>query len=180
RRKLSFIWRRLRNELAGDGSGYGVASAFAADLELLDRSLRENRAGRVADGRPAALHRRFEIFGFNLAKLDVRVHADELRGGCAGRGGGPTHAAILAQPPTHPPGRLKLTEQGETVSFNYGLRGLAYRNLEAALSATLLSAFPTVVGAEPREDDLALLDHLSGLGFDAYRGLVGDQGFVPF
>jgi phosphoenolpyruvate carboxylase len=35
------------------------------------------------------------------------------------------------------------------VSFKYGLPGLAYRNLEAALSATLVSAFPDVAGAEP-------------------------------
>src|SRR5712691_2022811 len=71
------------------------------------------------------------------------------RGGSAGRGGGPTHAAILATPPGHPPGRLKLTEQGETISFKYGLPGLAYTNLEAALSATLLSAFPDVSQVEP-------------------------------
>jgi phosphoenolpyruvate carboxylase len=75
---------------------------------------------------------------------------------------------------------LKLTEQGETVSFNYGLRGLAYRNLEAALSATLLSSFPDVAGGEPTADGLALLDHLSGLAFGAYRGLVDDDGFLPF
>ena len=103
------------------------------------------------------------------------------RGGSAGRGGGPTHAAILAQPPGHPPGRLKVTEQGETVSFKYGLPGLAYRNLEAAVAATLLSAFPDVAGADPPQGAEQLLTELSEVAHGTYRSLVWEQReFVPF
>jgi phosphoenolpyruvate carboxylase len=250
RRKLSFVWRRLRNTLEGEEAGYGSAAQLATDLDVLDRSLRASRAERIADGRLAAFRRRVELFGFHLARLDVRLHASDLRepdqrvrgtlraiarartrhgpealgtvivsgtssaadvlraldlseeplavvplfetiadlraaptvveellddprvassgrlevmvgdsdsgkdggyltaqwevfqaqralaalaarrgieltifhgrGGSAGRGGGPTHAAILAQPPGHPPGRLKLTEQGETCPSSTG------------------------------------------------------------
>ena len=82
RRKLSFIWRRLRNGLEpGTGPSFASSSELAAELDLLDRSLRAGNAGRVADGRLAALRRRVELFGFRLAKLDVRIHADELRAG---------------------------------------------------------------------------------------------------
>jgi phosphoenolpyruvate carboxylase len=103
------------------------------------------------------------------------------RGGSAGRGGGPTHAAVLAQPPGHPPGRLKLTEQGETVSFKYGLPGLAYRNLEAALAATLLAAFPEVTRSTAPRGVQDLLTALSEEAHTAYRSLVWDDpAFAPF
>jgi phosphoenolpyruvate carboxylase len=319
RRKLSFVWHRLGETLARRPGGYGGPDGLAADLEILDRSLRANRGARLADGRLAALRRRVELFGFHLAKLDVRLHASELgrptartrrtfaavaraqarngdgaldtlvisgtrsaadvlaalelageagarlspvplfetiadlrsapaiveellserafrrlveargrrlevmvgysdsakdggyltaqweifraqealvalarrrrleltvfhgRGGSAGRGGGPTHAAILAQPPGHPPGRLKLTEQGETISFKYGLPGLAYRNLEAALAATLLSSFPEVTRSEAPPGAHDLMDELSGRAHAAYRELVwGDATFATF
>ena len=79
RRKLSFVWRRLVSELEEDGGpGYASAGELARDLEVVDASLRGNRGGRVADGRLAALRGRLELFGFHLAKLDVRLHATEL------------------------------------------------------------------------------------------------------
>jgi phosphoenolpyruvate carboxylase len=114
-----------------------------------------------------------------LAAL-ARRHRLELtvfhgRGGSAGRGGGPTHAAILAQPPGHPPGRLKLTEQGETISFKYGLPGLAYRNLEAAVAATLLTAVPRPTLAPPLE----LMDALAADALRAYRSFVWENPAFP-
>jgi phosphoenolpyruvate carboxylase len=97
------------------------------------------------------------------------------RGGSAGRGGGPTYAAILAQPQGEPPGRLKLTEQGETIAFKYGLPGLAQANLESALAATLLAAF-----TEEPEVDTSLVAELADRSHAVYRSLVDDPGFVDF
>ena len=104
------------------------------------------------------------------------------RGGSAGRGGGPTHAAILAQPPGAVAGRLQLTEQGETISFKYGLPGLAERNLEAAVAATLLTAFPDAAGlAPPNEGARDTMTELAASSLAAYRALVWDDpAFPPF
>ena len=97
------------------------------------------------------------------------------RGGSAGRGGGPTYDAILAQPQGVPPGRLKITEQGETIAFKYGLPELAHRNLEAALAATLLAA-------SRAEDDVdtTLVAALADRSRAAYRELVDDPRLVAF
>jgi phosphoenolpyruvate carboxylase len=310
RRKLSYMWWRLGND------GYPGPDALREDIAIVKRSLQANRGERIANGAIDALDRRVELFGFHLAKLDVRLHASEVRnptertrgvfeavsaarerhgpqaldtvivsatetpadvlgvldltdetiavvplfetiadlesaadtvrelladerygervakrgnrlevmvgysdsgkdggylasqwgtyraqealaevarergieltifhgrGGSAGRGGGPTHAAILGQAPGHPPGRLKLTEQGETISFKYGLPGIAYRSLEAAVAGTVLSAFPEIVGRTPDAAERALLDRLAGLAERAYRSLVWETpGFVDF
>jgi phosphoenolpyruvate carboxylase len=113
-------------------------------------------------------------------------HAVELtifhgRGGSAGRGGGPTHAAILAQPAGHPPGRVKVTEQGETVSFKYGLEGLARQNLEAAVAGTLLATFPEQLTPPPSAADRETLDHLATVSRAAYRSFVWENdAFVEF
>ncbi len=102
------------------------------------------------------------------------------RGGSAGRGGGPTYQAILAQPQGEPPGRLKLTEQGETIAFKYALPGLAYWNLESALAATLLAAFPERTEADPPTGAETLVAGLAARSRGVYGELVGDPGFVDF
>jgi phosphoenolpyruvate carboxylase len=102
------------------------------------------------------------------------------RGGSAGRGGGPTYDAILAQPQGEPPGRLKVTEQGETIAFKYGLPGLAYRNLEASLAATLLSAVPERTDVDPPEGAEQIVAALADLSYTAFRALIDDEGFVDF
>ena len=98
------------------------------------------------------------------------------RGGSAGRGGGPTYDAILAQPQGEPPGRLKLTEQGETIAFKYGLPGLAYRNLEASLAATLLAAVPERTDVDPPEGAEEIVAALADSSHAAFRALVDDAG----
>jgi len=102
------------------------------------------------------------------------------RGGSAGRGGGPTYDAILAQPQGEPPGRLKLTEQGETIAFKYGLPGLAYRNLEASLAATLLAAVPERTDVDPLDGAEEVVAALADSSYAAFRTLIDDAGFVDF
>jgi phosphoenolpyruvate carboxylase len=116
------------------------------------------------------------------AERDVELTIFHGRGGSAGRGGGPTYAAVLAQPPGAVAGRLQLTEQGETISFKYGLPGLAERNLEAAVAATLLTAFPDAAGlAPPNEGARDTMTTLAASSLAAYRGLVWkDPAFPPF
>jgi len=99
------------------------------------------------------------------------------RGGSTSRGGGPIWAAILAQPPAATAGRVKLTEQGETISFKYGLPELAYRNLEGAVAATLLTAVPR----DTADLGTEVMETLAADSMRTYREFVWDDpGFPTF
>jgi phosphoenolpyruvate carboxylase len=116
------------------------------------------------------IYRAQEELAWLCGERGVRLTVFHGRGGSAGRGGGPAYAAILGQPPHATAGRLKLTEQGETISFKYGLPGLAYRNLEAAVSATLLT---------PPAGARELLDALAAEAYRTYRAFVWEDDAFP-
>ncbi len=105
------------------------------------------------------------------------------RGGTVSRGGGPTHEAILAQPCGTLEGRIKVTEQGETIAEKYGLPAVARDNLERAVAAVLEAS---VLHRESRVplDVLAgwdaTMDIVSQAAYESYRDLVERPGLMDY
>ncbi len=99
------------------------------------------------------------------------------RGGALGRGGGPTHRAVLAAPAGSVAGRLKLTEQGEVIASRYANPPLALWALEQTVSATILAStaeHDRAVVAAGREGADAV-DELAAAARAAYRALVWED-----
>jgi phosphoenolpyruvate carboxylase len=95
------------------------------------------------------------------------------RGGSPSRGGGRTYRAILAQPEGTVQGRIRITEQGETVSARYADLELAERSLEQTVSAVLLaSALPN---PPIRPEWRVEMVRLSDVSRERYRRLVYDD-----
>ncbi|HEU5163454.1 MAG TPA: phosphoenolpyruvate carboxylase, partial [Thermoanaerobaculia bacterium] len=101
------------------------------------------------------------------------------RGGSVGRGGGPTWLAIASQPPGSIDGRLRVTVQGEMIQAQFGLVGIAERNLELYATATVEATLaPT---ADPRPEWRETMDRLSSISSEAYTKLVYDTPeFIPY
>ena len=95
------------------------------------------------------------------------------RGGSTSRGGGPMYRAIVAQPTGSLHGRIRITEQGETISARYGHPELAERSLEQTLSAVLLAS--NVERPAAPEDWREDVDRLATRSRETYRALVYDD-----
>jgi phosphoenolpyruvate carboxylase len=103
------------------------------------------------------------------------------RGGTVGRGGGPSHEAILAQPPGTVGGRIKITEQGEVISAKYGLPEIALRSLERAVGASVAASLPPAPPGRRLESWKAVMERLSEDALGAYRGMVREtEGFYDY
>ncbi|HWT67088.1 MAG TPA: phosphoenolpyruvate carboxylase [Terracidiphilus sp.] len=104
------------------------------------------------------------------------------RGGTVGRGGGPTHRSIFAQPMNSFEGQLRITEQGEVLNFKYADEVLAERNLELMIAASL-DALARPNARDPKghftgvlqPEWEAALDELSQISFAFYRENILDN-----
>ena len=134
---------------------------LASNWELYKAQIKLTRVGREA--------------GFPLAFFHGR-------GGSVSRGGAPTGRAIAAQPAGSIGARMRITEQGEVVSFKYANRGTAQYQIEllaaSVVEHTLKSEreealLPTAEGDEAMEA-------LSGAAMAAYRRLIDDPSLLPY
>ncbi|HEX7317419.1 MAG TPA: phosphoenolpyruvate carboxylase [Pyrinomonadaceae bacterium] len=110
----------------------------------------------------------------------VRLQLFHGRGGTVGRGGGPTHHSIVAQPAGAFEGSLKITEQGEVLNWKYAEPVLAERNLELMVAASL-EALARPGGAAWRAEWEEALEWMSRAAFEFYRERVAENpDVVPY
>lgn len=104
------------------------------------------------------------------------------RGGTIGRGGGPTHEAILAQPPDTVRGQIKFTEQGEVLFYRYNNMETAVYELTMGITGLMKASVSLVQSVRPdMPEHLAVMDELARLGEQSYRELTErTPGFLDY
>jgi phosphoenolpyruvate carboxylase len=96
----------------------------------------------------------------------VKLRLFHGRGGTVGRGGGPTHRAILAQPVGDFSGEIRITEQGEVLNWKYSDPVLAEWNLELMVAASLEAL--TRPSGRTAHDDRKWDEAMEEISRDAY------------
>ncbi len=116
-------------------------------------------------------------------KHGVHLRLFHGRGGTIGRGGGPSHTAVLAQPYGTVDGTIKVTEQGEVISDKYGLPRLAARNLELVLASVLEASLLHRTSRQPKdvlERWTEAMEAFSDAAYQSYRSLVDHPDLIPY
>lgn len=106
-------------------------------------------------------------------KHDIRCLLFHGRGGTIGRGGGPTHDAILSQPKGTVQGGIKFTEQGEVLSFKYNFKDTA--RYELTIGITGLMKASASDNLPDKAEHVAMMEQLTSQGEMAFRTLTDDN-----
>lgn len=104
------------------------------------------------------------------------------RGGTIGRGGGPTHDAILSQPEDTVHGQIKFTEQGEVLSSKYSNQETASYELSMGVTGLMKASRSLIVPPQAHnQEDLTIMNELAASGEDTYRDLImRTEGFMDY
>ncbi len=169
-------------ELLGTGPYRELVELRGGVQEVMVGYSDSNKDGGIATSQ-WEIHKALRAITEVSAEAGVAVTVFHGRGGTVGRGGGPTHASILSQPPGAVSGSLKITEQGEVVADKYGLPRLAHRNLDLALAAVVEASLAHRV---PRHEPAVtgrwdgVMETVSASAYRAYRAFIEAPGLVEY
>jgi phosphoenolpyruvate carboxylase len=111
-------------------------------------------------------------------ECNVTLRLFHGRGGTVGRGGGPTHHAIISQPVGAFTGHIKITEQGEVMNWKYSDAVLAERNLELVIAASLEALSRPSGAVELDAASEAAIELMSQDAFEYYRKTIAENEAV--
>ncbi|KAJ4733094.1 Phosphoenolpyruvate carboxylase [Rhynchospora pubera] len=164
-----------------------MARLFSVDgyLDRIDRK-QEVMIGYSDSGKDAgrlsaawALYKAQEELVKVAKEYGVKLTMFHGRGGTVGRGGGPTHLALLSQPPETINGSLRVTVQGEVIEQAFGEQRLCFRTLQRFTAATLEHGMNPPVPPKPEWREL--MDEMAVVATEEYRSIVfKDPRFVEY
>ena len=113
---------------------------------------------------------------------DVNCRMFHGRGGTITRGGGPTHDAIMSQPPGTVLGQIKFTEQGEVISHKYGNAETANYELAMGITGLMKASLKRNHNNQPDFKNYhSVMQQLSDLSERSYRDLTDHtDGFFEY
>lgn len=133
-----------------------------------------------------SLYKAQRIVSKLTTELNIQCRMFHGRGGTVGRGGGPTHEAILSQPAGTVHGQIKFTEQGEVLSHKYGNIETAAYELGMGVSGLMKASRAFISEAERVKEENAvdchlIMEHLVEVGEKSYRQLTEQSpGFLDY
>jgi phosphoenolpyruvate carboxylase len=115
-------------------------------------------------------------------ELGVPISFFHGRGGSVSRGGAPLGRSIAAQPAGSVRGKMRLTEQGEVVSFKYANRGTAQYQVELLAASVIEHSLRSEHEAAlvPTSEFDEALEALSGAAQAAYRRFVERTDLITY
>ena len=112
------------------------------------------------------------------AKHGIEVRFFHGKGGSISRGAGPMHWFMRSLPPASLCGKLRLTEQGETIERKYANKVNAAFNIELLTSGTLLNTLVSQFDLDA--EFFGLMRYMSRESYKAYTKFTRHKNFIRF
>ncbi|GJY98526.1 phosphoenolpyruvate carboxylase [Tanacetum coccineum] len=169
--KKSEVVSKQKTQTKGGNAPKGKSLKLGGDGGRIDDS-HVRDSGKDAGRCTAAwqLYVAQEALMLTAKQFGVKLTMFHGRGGTVGRGGGPTHLAILSQPPDTINGSLRVTVQGEVIEQSFGEERLCFRTLQRFTAATLEHGMNPPIS--PKPEWRALMDELAVIATNEYRSIV--------